>query len=466
MRASNVTGKFLCTLLTASAFVSGCAWIIGLDEFTDQPPPGSGGSGGGSVCAPDTVEPCYSGPPATEGVSECRAGSRICNPDGSAWGACEGEVLPTIERCDATTDENCDSLDCIVWAAAFEQTGTFEPSSIAADQEGNVFVSGSFTGTISIANQTFSSAGSTDGLLLKLSPDGQPLWAKKVGDILEDSIAALAPRPDGSLYIGGGTSSPVDFGGGVLPAGLYVAKLDADGGLVWSKGFGGRGAMASLAIDAQESVVAAGFFRDALDYGDGPIPAAGWYDIVVAKLDGMSGAITSPTGWVRTFGDPDFQFAYAVAVDSSSNIFVAGEVSGSVSFGGGAGTIQANGEDGFLLKITPGGAASWVRSQGGAGNQRARGVAVDSQGRPVVVGRFEGQIEVGSGTLPAAGTTDGFVLQLSTTGSILWGRAIGDASPQSLGLRRHRSGRRHPHRGARCWAGRPGRGSAAGCRRR
>lgn len=341
-------------------------------------------------------------------------------------------MLPTIERCDATADENCDSLDCIVWAAAFEQTGTFEPSSIAADQEGNVFVSGSFTGTISIANQTFSSAGSTDGLLLKLSPDGQPLWAKKVGDILEDSIAALAPRPDGSLYIGGGTSSPVDFGGGVLPAGLYVAKLDADGGLVWSKGFGGRGAMASLAIDAQESVVAAGFFRDALDYGDGPIPAAGWYDIVVAKLDGMSGAITSPTGWVRTFGDPDFQFAYAVAVDSSSNIFVAGEVSGSVSFGGGAGTIQANGEDGFLLKITPGGAASWVRSQGGAGNQRARGVAVDSQGRPVVVGRFEGQIEVGSGTLPAAGTTDGFVLQLSTTGSILWGRAIGDASPQSL----------------------------------
>ena len=50
---------------------------------------------------------CYSGPVATLGVGECRAGRRFC-VDG-AYGDCVGEVLPAPEICDGR-DNSCDGL--------------------------------------------------------------------------------------------------------------------------------------------------------------------------------------------------------------------------------------------------------------------------------------------------------------------------------------------------------------------
>src|SRR5262245_65126764 len=70
---------------------------------------GMGGTGGALLCQPGTMAPCYSGPPGTEGVGQCAAGTQTCNPDGMAYGPCIGEILPAAEICDAAMhDENCD----------------------------------------------------------------------------------------------------------------------------------------------------------------------------------------------------------------------------------------------------------------------------------------------------------------------------------------------------------------------
>lgn len=71
----------------------------------------NGGSGGGmTACAPGAIESCYSGPAGTEGVGPCKAGSRTCLPDGSAFGPCMGEVLPGTESCQNLIDDDCDGL--------------------------------------------------------------------------------------------------------------------------------------------------------------------------------------------------------------------------------------------------------------------------------------------------------------------------------------------------------------------
>ena len=48
---------------------------------------------------------CYSGPPETVDVGECQRGVQRCL--GGFYGACEGEVVPAEESCDAA-DEDCD----------------------------------------------------------------------------------------------------------------------------------------------------------------------------------------------------------------------------------------------------------------------------------------------------------------------------------------------------------------------
>lgn len=62
----------------------------------------------GCVCTPSILDYCYSGPAGTLGVGLCAAGTRMCNADGTAWGACTGQVLPGAESCANATDDDCD----------------------------------------------------------------------------------------------------------------------------------------------------------------------------------------------------------------------------------------------------------------------------------------------------------------------------------------------------------------------
>ncbi len=59
----------------------------------------------GCPCLPGAQRECYDGPPATEGVGLCVAGSTLCI-DG-VWQACNGAVTPTPEFCDGR-DQDCD----------------------------------------------------------------------------------------------------------------------------------------------------------------------------------------------------------------------------------------------------------------------------------------------------------------------------------------------------------------------
>jgi protein-arginine deiminase len=79
---------------------------------------GGGGIGGGGaatggsemLCQPQTVVGCYTGPPGTEGVGLCVPGSQTCLPDGSAFGPCDGEVVPSDEVCATEGDDDCDGI--------------------------------------------------------------------------------------------------------------------------------------------------------------------------------------------------------------------------------------------------------------------------------------------------------------------------------------------------------------------
>lgn len=61
--------------------------------------------GGGCECVPGEITGCYSGPPGTEDVGQCKPGTQECI--GGFWGPCEGEIVPSAEQCDGL-DHDCD----------------------------------------------------------------------------------------------------------------------------------------------------------------------------------------------------------------------------------------------------------------------------------------------------------------------------------------------------------------------
>ncbi len=57
------------------------------------------------------TKPCYDGPPGTQDVGVCIAGTQTCDIDLGDFGPCEGAVLPADEDCDAMhVDEDCDGV--------------------------------------------------------------------------------------------------------------------------------------------------------------------------------------------------------------------------------------------------------------------------------------------------------------------------------------------------------------------
>ena len=63
--------------------------------------------GVGCVCPPNQMVACYTGPAGTLGVGLCKPGMALCNDQGTATGACMGDVLPQPETCNTPEDDNC-----------------------------------------------------------------------------------------------------------------------------------------------------------------------------------------------------------------------------------------------------------------------------------------------------------------------------------------------------------------------
>ncbi len=59
----------------------------------------------GCTCVNGTTQPCYTGPNGTQNVGACVGGTQTCV--GGQWGACNGQVTPGSEICDAV-DQDCD----------------------------------------------------------------------------------------------------------------------------------------------------------------------------------------------------------------------------------------------------------------------------------------------------------------------------------------------------------------------
>jgi hypothetical protein len=130
-----------------------------------------------------------------------------------------------------------------------------------------------------------------------------------------------------------------------------------------------------------------------------------------------------------SYGAGDFQVARGVAVDGADNVIVVGYFFDSVNFGSGSLT-SAGSRDVYIAKFDPTGTLLWALSYGDAGSDRAYDVDIDSSNNIFVSGRFNGNIDLGGGTLTGAGGQDVFVAKYDPSGNHLWSKSFGDAGNQ------------------------------------
>lgn len=306
-----------------------------------------------------------------------------------------------------------DASGTYLWARRFGD-GSFQVANgIALDDTGNVYIAGSFLSTVDFGGGVLASAGDSDAFIVKLNAGGAYVWAKRFGDTSAQRGGEVAVDDEGNLLMTGRFSGLVDFGGGPLTStgeNIYVAKLDTDGSHIWSKRFGEAStsqARVNVTIDDTGQAVLSGHFDGAIDFGDGTLTSAGGTDLFITKLD----ALGDPTFSMRS-GDANDQTSYSVAVDGAGNALVAGYLKGILDLGGGP-IASAGGKDTLLAKLDTTGSHLCSKRFGDADSQVGTSVAVDKAGNAVLAGTFFGSIDFGDGPLVSAGAQDIFIARFS-----------------------------------------------------
>lgn len=384
-------------------------------------------------CIPGTERACYSGPADTDGVGVCKAGAQVCNDEGTAFGPCVGEVIPSPENCRTEADEDCSgpAPDCgeRLWSKVVGELPGGFISRVAADHLGNVLVFGSLEGTVSFGGEELT--GGFDGgemFLAKLDASGAHLWSKQftpsVGGPLGEhapSYGDIALDAEGNLVVTGYFHGTLNLGGDDLVCNherdLFVAKFDAEGGHLWSKSFTSETSrlFASLAVGPSGDVVLAGGFDGTVSFGGAPLTRVdnGSYfrwEGFVAKLDADGNHVFS-----QNFYNEDGGIIVQIAVDPFDNILLAGELGG-----------YPRGGDVFAAKLRSDGTPIWKKRFEADDDQYLDAFAVDRSGNLLLAGILNGDVDFGGGQLTATMPTM-FVAKLDPEGNHVFSRSLGES---------------------------------------
>lgn len=300
------------------------------------------------------------------------------------------------------------------WTRRFGSERDQHATAVTTGPDGSIFVGGFFEGELT-AREAGIDAGAQPRRPSVASPD----------------VAVGPPGPGEAL--GAGRAEPRSTGPDAAAAAsgsdAFVKRMGPDGTSRWTRTFGGAGSqwINDLAVDAAGNVVAVGLLDGSADLGFGVETSAGDEDILVVSLDG-----DGKSRWSRRVGGPDNQRAHGVAVDAQGNVFVVGELHGTVTIDGV--TLEDTGAgDVWVVVFAPDGRLRWTRRYGDAGAQIGADVALDGRGNVFVVAWGDGGVDFGAGERSAGASTAGFLAKLAPDGRELWSRVVGEHTWVDLG---------------------------------
>jgi len=275
-----------------------------------------------------------------------------------------------------------------LWGTYYGGTGGEIAQGIDIDNNGDVYVTGSTSGTSSSSSiatagtfQSVYSGASYDAFVVKFNPTGVRLWGTYYGGNGSDMSRKIVAANDGSIYILGDTKSTdviaspgahqLAFGGGTQED-AFIVKFNNSGNRLWGTYYGGSG-----------------------------------------------------------FDQSDY-----IITDQFGNVFIAGGTnsSSSIATTGAYQSTIGGGVDAFLVKFNNSGVRQWGTYFGGSSSDRGSGgLAIDIDGNIYMSGyTFSNS---GISTPDAyqsifAGSQDAFLAKFNTVGVRIWGSYYGGSGAE------------------------------------
>lgn len=244
------------------------------------------------------------------------------------------------------------------------------------------------------------------------SPGPGVPWSTFLGGAEFADAFGVAVAPGGDLVVTGASS---DWGTPVQPfagggSDVFVARLAADGALLWNTFLGGTGAEEEgrVAVDGEGNIYVTG--SSMASWGSPLRPYVGAADAFVARVSGDGTLV-----WMTFLGGSGVDRAGAIAIAANGDILVAG--SSHASWGSPVASY-ADGTDAFAARLDPSGSLLWHTFLGGAASDVGNGIGEGAGGAIYVAGGSYGSW--GSPLSAFTGTSSAFVARLDVNGNRIW----------------------------------------------
>lgn len=201
-------------------------------------------------------------------------------------------------------------------------TSTGAATSVALDQDGNIYVAGITRAQIQFDPSNPYTGG--DAFVAKFDSSGQRLWLNTLGGRGTEEARRLSVDSKGNVYIVGSTegSLPGNTSSGGVDA--FVAKYNANGKRLWVDQFGtdSLDEAQGIVVDQNDNVYVTGETNGSLFK-----TAIGGSDAWIVKYDPFGRVVASSQ--IGTTSDDE---TYGITVDNTGNVYVVGQTLG--DFGG------------------------------------------------------------------------------------------------------------------------------------
>ena len=254
-----------------------------------------------------------------------------------------------------------------------------------------------------------SNSGGKDAFLTKYDTNGNKIWSRVFGGILDDYANCLTIGLDGSIYVGGYAGRGFDGQSSIGGDDGFVTKFSANGAKLWTKLIGSpaNDYPHALSTGLDGSIY---FSGEAAGSIDGQ-PVKGGRDGFIYKLN--------PDGvkvWVQLIGSTSTEYVSASSIGADGSLYLIGYAEGNLD-----GQLAVGGHDGFISKYNSNGLLAWTRLIGGTRNDSAINVSTSPDGFIYVTGTTESNFDGQN----LNGGRDAFISKYNSTGNLIWTKFIG-----------------------------------------
>ncbi len=274
----------------------------------------------------------------------------------------------------------------------------------------------------------------------------KPVWVNQLSNSGDVDARSIAVAPNGNIYLTGSFTGSIDIDPSLGTYNLYsngdrdifLACYRSDGSFIWgfSLGGGGNDIVNNVTADKNSDPIIVGQFREQnVDFD----PGAGVPHYLHARgnTDGFVAKYSTTGGWQWAYnlgGNTEYDDMQSVATDEAANVYIGGNFHGTMDIDPNASNIvnlnSANGT-GCLIKYDGGGQLLWGFTFGGGGlsgiDNTVWGMKYGNDGYVYLAGCFQGNGDFdpsSSSAILTANNTDGYISKYDKDGHYQFAKAI------------------------------------------